>query len=86
LSEHLSDYSYKVFEFGYDVTLYPVKLFFVKTILEELTNQGEQVSQVAILDEEAKFRRIIELVFNTKTFTETVTGLMKIAKSKNLPY
>lgn len=86
LSRHLPDYSFTVFEFGYNVSLYPVKVLITKSILEELISKGEGVSTITSFDEEQKFHKAIELVFESKRFTEVVSGLMKIAKKKKLPF
>jgi len=81
-SKDVPDYSFKVLEFGYAVNIYPVKLIISNAILFELNNNSEAPEQ--ILNSEKDFKEAVELVFSTKSFTEIVSGLMKIAKRHSI--
>ena len=84
LSKFLPDYSFTVFEFGYNVILYPVKVYFSKAIFEEISKFGDLNRQIVEFEEEAKFQKAVELIFETKKFIDTVSGLMKIAAKKDI--
>jgi hypothetical protein len=86
VSEHLPDYSFQVFEFGYDVSLYPVKMKITKSIFDELTNKGEGLGDITIFNDEESFKTTVELVFNSNKFTEIISGLMKIARKNDTPF
>jgi hypothetical protein len=86
ISKHLPEYSFQVFEFGYDVSLYPVRMFITKPILEELANRGETIGNITEFDNEEAFKKSVELVFDSNKFTEIVSGLMKIARKNELPF
>jgi len=83
LSKRLNDYSFTVFEFGYDINLYPVKVLINKSILDEMINKGEFTSNIAIIENEEKFKKVIELIFETNKFREIVSSLMKIASKRD---
>jgi len=82
MSSKLPDYSFRVFEFGYNVALYPVKLSITQVIREELNSKGESYIQVSTIEDEEKFESAVKLVFKSAKFTEIVGGLMKIAGKK----
>ncbi len=84
-SANVPDYSFKVFEFGYNVSLYPVSAIITSSILEELNRQGTIINKISVFENEDNFKKSIELVFGSKRFTEIISGLMKIAK-KDIPF
>jgi len=86
LSNRLPDYALKVFEFGYNVDIYPVKIILTPSIMEELNNKGEGLTSIISLDDQERFQRLLELVFSTARFKEVVGGLMKIARKSDLPF
>ena len=83
LSNYLSDYSFTVFEFAYNVDLYPVSMIISPVILQEINNRGENLLSSINFNDSQTFQNIVELTFDNPKFVEIVSGLMKIAK-KNI--
>lgn len=79
----VSGYSFQVFRFGYDVTIYPVYIVFEDEIGKDVgahtSPRGERTSKITT---ENDFIKIIEGVFKSKRFREVVGGLIKIAKAQ----
>ena len=80
-SKQLSDYSFKVFQFGYSVSLYPVSIIISTGIIQELKSQ-QGLSEVTVINDEEELQQTIKLIFNTNKFKEIVGGLMKIARQR----
>ena len=94
-SSYLKGYSFTVFEFGYDVTIYPAFIevseevgdelpgenWFAAGALEIHIEQNEDSYIISCGNEEA-FKAVLVSIFDTDKFTTTVGGLMKIARSK----
>ncbi len=82
-SDYLRGYSFKVFEFGYDITIYPVSINFGDAMGEDLKIQADyDDSYIRDYATEEDFGECLNTIFSSKYFRETVGGLMKIAKSK----
>lgn len=81
-SDFASGYSFKVFRFGYDVTIYPVYIVFEDEIGEELGIPNSLGDRAISIENEADFSKIMEGAFKSKRFREVVGGLIKIAKAK----
>lgn len=88
LSNKLPDYSFKLFEFGYDVTLYPVSIYIYPSIASELVKQDTGIGPKAKCIDKDELEKIVHVIFETKIFNDTVSGLMKIARNKStfLPF
>ncbi|MDA3788992.1 MAG: hypothetical protein PF503_10950 [Desulfobacula sp.] len=82
-SKFLDGYSFKIFSFGYDVSLYPVILNIESEISEEMgNNKPSWMKSTVNADNEEFLLKLINEIFTTKKFKQTVGGLMKIARSK----
>jgi hypothetical protein len=81
-SSFLKGYSFTVFDFGYDVSIYPVFIDFEEVIGEELGIRREVFKYINSYNNEDEFKTALGGIFNSKVFKETVGGLMKIARSK----
>lgn len=80
-SKSLSDYSFVVFELGYDVEIFPVNVIIEQSIYSELANKSLiSYDRIEKVNSEDKLLRIVELIFKSDRFTEIVSGIMKIAK------
>lgn len=83
MSEYLPGYSFKVLKFGYDVMLYPVSIVLENDSGEELGLEDDFLGRHIIkCENEKSFTQTIGEIFRTKSFSETVGGLMKIARQK----
>ena len=82
LSSNLPDYSFTIFEFGYNVSLYPVIISLSHVILVEMQNKADFKFTITSIGEETQFRNLLELIFQTSKFKEIVAGLMKISKRR----
>lgn len=88
-SKYLPDYEYRVLKFGYGVSLYPVKVAIPAQFLDELLQTKELWSAGTWSDEfgsfsdEKEFQWIVAAVFETNSFKEIVSGLMKIARKNS---
>lgn len=88
-SKKLSDYSFPIFEMGYDVEIFPVDLIMEYSIYYELAQKSiighDQIQKILTED---KLVRTLELIFQSTRFVEIVSGVMKIAKKKDsdLPF
>lgn len=80
-SKRLPDYSLNILDFGYGVTLYPVKMILLKVIRDELSGTGDQGDQIFTIESEENLKELLSLVFSTTKFQEIVSGLMKISQS-----
>jgi hypothetical protein len=82
-SDYLNGYSFKVFDFGYDVSIYPVYIKHGDAIGEELKIERDFVgSYISYCNSEDKFIAVLNAIFASNNFKKTVGGLMKIAKSR----
>ncbi len=88
-SIYLPDYSFVVFEFGYDISVFPVAIDIEEGICQELGidldldlgSDGFQSSYVAVnCKAEAEFKQKLNEIFATPRFKKTVGGVMKIAR------
>lgn len=80
-SKHLEDYSFTVFEFGYDIELFPVRLKIEATILAELNEKASMTfPKMFSIETEENFKIVLDLIFSTERFKDIVAGLMKIAR------
>ena len=90
VSPYVKDYSHKLLTFGYDVELNPINFILEEGIYKELeahfvylaTNQHSFEKYMICKDGEM-FEEILKKVFSSQKFTETVSGLMKIARKNN---
>ncbi len=83
-SQYLKGYSFKVIEFGYDVSLYPVNLILQSEIGDELGIKASILRPPKIVcPDEENLVKAINAVFSTDKFRTTVGGLMKIARAKS---
>lgn len=82
-SRFQNGYSFRVFNFGYDVSIYPVSLDIESEISEEMGIKKEFLGypNLSFNDEEALMKTITK-IFRTDKFAKTVGGLMKIERSK----
>ena len=81
VSDSLKGYSFEVLKFGYDVTLYPTKVIFEDDIAKELgVNIGIFGENISAFSSQEEFKQAIETALTTKKFSETVGGLIKVAK------
>ncbi|TRW91483.1 hypothetical protein [Candidatus Methylobacter oryzae] len=81
-SDYLKGYSFKVFEFGYDVTIYPVVVNLEETIGEELGLEADfDNCYTQLCNDENDFKETLRSIFASEHFKKTVGGLIKIAKS-----
>lgn len=82
-SEALPGYSFKVFDFGYDISIYPAQIAIEDGIGKELgVKKGIFGGYLLPCGSEADFLGGIAAIFKSKKFTETVGGLMKVARSR----
>lgn len=82
-SDYLPGYSFEIFKFGYDVTIYPTVIKLQSDIgkelgIEEVTFIGYPV----FCEDENDLLIVMNKVFGSTKFRNTVGGLMKIARSK----
>ncbi|WP_375320659.1 hypothetical protein [Aliivibrio logei] len=84
-SEHLKNYSFKIFDFGYDVSIYPLKLRVEPDIGEECKFEYNQILQEYLFEcsDEVEVLAVLTKIFESKKFISTVSGLMRIATSKS---
>ncbi len=83
-SRLLEDYSFTVFEIGYDIELFPVKIKIETTILAELNKTGSMTfPKIFTIESEENLKTILDLIFNTERFKDIVAGLMKIARKND---
>lgn len=82
-SNKLPDYSFRIFRFGYNVNIYPVTIMVSSAILKDLNNGGNDFGTIEVIDEESDFKKVVELIFKSNKFIETVGGVMKIASKQN---
>lgn len=81
-SRVLRAYSFEVMSFGYDVTMYPVFVLPEEGIAREiLPGRVVRSSGVKIEDEEG-FREMVEAIFKSANFKNTVGGLLKVSRAK----
>lgn len=81
VSPFVSGYSFKIITFGYDINLNPI-MFTIddEAIHKELYNELLEDESYIVCPNGEAFERILEKVFLSQKFIETVAGLMKIAK------
>lgn len=84
-SEHLKNYSFKLFEFGYDVSIYPLKIRVESDIGEECGFEYDHILEEYLFEcvDEADVLKVLSKIFESKKFVSTVSGLMRIASSKS---
>jgi len=90
ISSYLPEYSFEIFEFGYDVALFPVAIELEEGIREELVveptmNSHFQDVYLVSCETEKDFEQQLQNIFSTERFKKTVGGLMKIARAKRPP-
>jgi len=81
-STYLPEYSFEVFEFGYDISLFPVSIDIEDGIRQELGIEEGIDNNLVECSTETLFEQSLEEIFATKKFKRTVGGLMKIARVK----
>ncbi|SFT15800.1 hypothetical protein [Sphingobacterium wenxiniae] len=86
VSDFLDNFAYRLFIFGYDIGIYPVTVRMNVDIFTELEEQDVVNEQDHKYNNEESFKTIIESIFCTKTFENTVTGIMKIANKNRLTF
>lgn len=85
-SNALEDYSFTVFEFGYDIELFPVKIYLDPSIRADLTSKFDTgVSKIITAPSEETFFLLLEGIFGSQRFNDIVSGLMKIARKNQFP-
>lgn len=86
-SKHLEDYSFTIFELGYDIEIFPVTILMETSIYFDLLRKKKIEGDVksSLLTEES-LTNLLETIFKSDRFTEIVSGLMKIAKKNKLPF
>ena len=84
ISHHLKGYSFEVFRFGYDVSIYPAIIILQSDIGEELKIPKKSIygHRVSCEDQDI-FTKAVESIFNSNQFKKTVGGLMKIARERS---
>ena len=86
-STYLPGYSFEVFEFGYDISIFPVSIVFEEEITDELgveegVDSNFDCCYIVECQTEEEFKQKLSEVFATQRFKKVVGGLMKIARSK----
>ncbi len=82
-SNIIGGYSFQVFRFGYNVTIYPVRIIFADEIADELgIHEASFGDRVITVDDEATFSHLVKSAFTSERFREIVGGLIKITKAR----
>ena len=83
-SNHLKNYSFKLLDMGYDVSIYPVTIRVEEDIASECGYEKDIYTDesVVMCDDESALVQLLNQIFSTKKFISTVSGLMKIATSQ----
>lgn len=85
VSPILENYRFKILDFGYDVKMSPIYYIMESEIRDEIygTDNFINVPDVRTIKNE-DFLQELQKIFRTQTFTDLVSGLMKIAgKAQN---
>lgn len=91
LSDYLRGYSCKIFDFGFDVTLYPVSIEVESQFADYSSISGSSCGGITVginsfldinflCENEDGLLYMINHIFSTAAFKKTVGGIMKIAK------
>lgn len=80
VSPYVGDYSLKLMTFGYDVELNPINFILEEGIRKELYKEPLGYEKYFVCKDGPMFEDVLKKVFSSQKFTETVTGLMKIAR------
>lgn len=79
-SPYVPEYSLKVMTFGYDIELNPIYFKLDHAIHLELYEEPLEYGHEMECKDGAEFSEVLEGVFSSNKFKDTVTGLMKIAR------
>jgi len=77
-SKYLDGYNFKVFEFGFNIDLYPVSVIIEPAIFDQLNYYSASRSSVSFETEEL-FLDCITKIFSSERFKTITGGVMKIA-------
>ncbi|MCT4237490.1 hypothetical protein EH151_16295 [Elizabethkingia anophelis] len=83
VSEKLPDYRFSVFQFGYEINIYPVHLYISTNVIDNFEEKDWLFhNQTIYCENEEILKKEIKNIFDSKKFTEIVSGLMKIANNQ----
>lgn len=80
VSPYVKEYMFKVLTFGYDIQLNPINIRIEDSIYQEIVGNPVVLSKNIVCKDDLEFSSLLEKVFSSNKFVETVTGLMKIAR------
>jgi hypothetical protein len=83
ISPFVNEYSLKIMTFGYDIELSPINFILDEAIHLELYNEPLKYDSNMVCQDSKMFSNVLEKVYASKRFTDTVAGLMKIARKYN---
>ena len=74
------DYQYQLFEFEYDLNLYPVKIIANKEIMKELSSGGDNEREI-LVNSKAELMEVLKAIFAAQKTRKLITAILAQAKN-----